>query len=272
MAKIVHIQVKDGEDADPPFNFDPPNGSVDLPSKQAHFVSPWEAALWVAFGSIEHLGDLLPRSFDHGLERRSDDTDETLAARRDLHTRFDAAEGDVRDALIAGDLVADGVKSVGQAGRYKAGSERSAIAGSVFQNSELAFDPSGHLIWRRPLMDRLFPDDLRGTEADAGLPLWMQVWISAGQVTKLWPAAAVVRDQSARLDLLSDVQKDAYNWMYDDIAHRLTLGSSLPKKPDTVRDCVAAFKTNRRHLLDRDAKKAHEALPKHMRRVRGDSA
>jgi len=86
--------------------------SAARPLPATGFISPYSAALWWAFGVIETPDKLHPRSFDGGTVKLPDEGETVHAARVALHSRFDAAENEVRELLAANRACATGREPV----------------------------------------------------------------------------------------------------------------------------------------------------------------
>ncbi len=189
-AQSLHIQGDHKINFEPASIFDLEGPPSPGPLPTMAFLSPWQAAQWRAFGSIEPFGALIRRSFDQGTVKRPDETAKAHAMRVDWHRRFDEAEQEVRELLALGRLSASGRKPVHtDAGRAlnQPAPEHVAIPAEVFRNKELAFGPQGELKARIGLLGAMFPPyEVRGTDADPGIPLYFDVQIPTAELLAAW--------------------------------------------------------------------------------------
>ena len=203
-----------------------------VPSEQVKFVTPWQAALWRAFGNIEPIDDLLPRSFDQGTVKLLDENDSAYKKRLELHRRFDLAEREVMDALATEALSASGslpIREDGQRG-FEASLICKLLSPVVFRRHDLAFGPTGEVRPRVGVLAGLFCAlHLRGTEADLGVPLFYNVRIPVADLFKVWP-------QNIRFVTIKD-ERDLQRWLEGAIRES---PDRSPGKPEMKRRATKA--------------------------------
>jgi hypothetical protein len=156
-----------------------PDVSERYPFPKQEFVSPWQAATWKAFGTLEGIDCLILRSFDGALQQLADESTKRYRERIDKVRKFDEEEKIVLALLASGRVCAtgcpararpDGSKMHESSGRHE------PIPPYIFRNSNLKFGPSGELEHRLGTLAAICEGaQLRGGPGDRSIPLYFDV-------------------------------------------------------------------------------------------------
>ncbi|MGI4951925.1 MAG: hypothetical protein ACRYGM_08970 [Janthinobacterium lividum] len=176
-----------------------------VPFPDAHHVSPWVAACWRAFGTLDgpiHIES--NRSFNNGADRLPDESDTSYASRQDEHRRFDAAEREIFELLGSGRVTALGRPPATKDGRqipYAAARAFISIPSSTFLNRELAFSQCAELVSRLPILEQEFDrQDLHGSDADPRFPLFYDITVESAGLQTAWTIESPTTEAAAPSD------------------------------------------------------------------------